>query len=485
MSELRSLIRACAIKRVVIYCLDRLSRDPTHGVILTQELEKHDVILEAVTEDMDNSELGKLINYIRGFSAKLEAEKIKERTGRGIRARVFDRKLPVTYTEPFGYSWDKKNTRLIPNKDYDIAKLIIDFAFGGKSFDYIISELKRRAIASPRGLPEWNKHTISGIIRNPVYAGQFYAFKSRTKEPKMRKGTRYGKTSKERLPPDQWHYIPEIEVTQPIITMNQRDILLEQLEKRQKYSQRNAKRNYLLRGFVFCETHHGKKGEARVYCGQPHNGSWRYFCPVGKCQGAFIDGLELENMVAVQTAFFLFELDKRNWALTEAQMGKTSESLKFDITKLQKENDSLIGKMTKLEDSMLDGQVDELVYKRLKTQYDTRRRFLAEEQTRLLDEIKQIDRAQNVSEYMKDLIHKWKKGLAQSLRTFTDFDGTERPEAETAYWRQLLTSINFELHIHPLSATDSYLERYKIKRKEINCELRYALPLEIALPLPG
>jgi len=57
LNELRELIRNDQVEVVVIYCLDRLSRDPTHGVILTQEMEKHNVALEAVTEDIDNSEL--------------------------------------------------------------------------------------------------------------------------------------------------------------------------------------------------------------------------------------------------------------------------------------------------------------------------------------------------------------------------------------------------------------------------------------------
>ena len=83
LNELRELARAGDIDIVVVYCLDRLSRDPTHGVILTQELEKHHVPLEAVTETVDSSELGKLISYIRGFASKLEAEKIRERTMRG------------------------------------------------------------------------------------------------------------------------------------------------------------------------------------------------------------------------------------------------------------------------------------------------------------------------------------------------------------------------------------------------------------------
>ena len=71
LSEMRELARNDEIDVIVVYCLDRLSRDPTHGVIITQEFEKTQVSLEAVIETVDSSELGKLISYIRGFFSKL------------------------------------------------------------------------------------------------------------------------------------------------------------------------------------------------------------------------------------------------------------------------------------------------------------------------------------------------------------------------------------------------------------------------------
>src|SRR4030067_1185022 len=94
LDKLRELVRTEAIDVLVCYSLDRLTRDPGHGVIITQELEKHHVTLEAVTEDVDNSELGKLISYIRGYAAKVEALKIKERTMRGKRARARGGRIP-------------------------------------------------------------------------------------------------------------------------------------------------------------------------------------------------------------------------------------------------------------------------------------------------------------------------------------------------------------------------------------------------------
>ncbi|MFC1846423.1 recombinase family protein, partial [Chloroflexota bacterium] len=121
---LRELVRNDDIQVVVVYCLDRISRDPTHGVILTQELEQHCVKLEAVTEDIDSSELGKLISYIRGFASKLEAEKIKERTTRGKRTRAMRGELPQgTGVGMYGYDWNKESKRReIINSEAEVVR---------------------------------------------------------------------------------------------------------------------------------------------------------------------------------------------------------------------------------------------------------------------------------------------------------------------------------------------------------------------------
>jgi len=121
LNELRDLVRADDVDLVIVYCLDRLSRDPTHGVILTQEIEKHNVSLEAVTETVDSSELGKFINYIRGFFSKLEAEKIRERTMRGKKAKARMGRIPGGgASRLYGYDYikaaDKNGGRRVINE---------------------------------------------------------------------------------------------------------------------------------------------------------------------------------------------------------------------------------------------------------------------------------------------------------------------------------------------------------------------------------
>ena len=106
LSQLRELIRSKSIDRVIIYTLDRLSRDPVHLIILQDEMERVGVEFVSVTESVDSSDLGKLISHIRGYSAKLEAEKIKERTTRGKRARALSGRLPSnSHAHLFGYTY--------------------------------------------------------------------------------------------------------------------------------------------------------------------------------------------------------------------------------------------------------------------------------------------------------------------------------------------------------------------------------------------
>ncbi len=76
--QLRQGVRDKEVEAVIAYTMDRLSRDPVHFIILQEELERAGVELILVTETVDSSDLGRLITYIKGYAAKLEAVKIRE-----------------------------------------------------------------------------------------------------------------------------------------------------------------------------------------------------------------------------------------------------------------------------------------------------------------------------------------------------------------------------------------------------------------------
>lgn len=512
LDELRELVRSEQISGVVIYCLDRLSRDPTHGVILQEELKTHHVTLEAVTENIESTKLGELITYIRQFAANLEAEKIRERTMRGTKARVFDRRLPVTYKQPFGYSWDKENKRLVPNSDYDAVKLIFSLATEGKSYDYIIAELKRRGISSPSGLPEWNKHTISVLIRNPVYVGRYHAFKYGVVEPKKRNGRTNGKSSVRQLPQDQWHYIPEIEVVNPPMTLDQRALLLEQIQQRQKLSKRHAKRDYLLRGMIFCETHLGKQGEPRRYHGRPYGDKCRYICPaVGKCDGKYLDGPRIEEYFKSLVNFIFGATESSFWRIItdEKNQKKTGDALQAELAKLEKEKNKLIDNLVKIEDNWLGGRYqDTEVYDRLKLKYQHQHDQVKARQETLLDQLAQLGRENEAFVSFMQLRERFLARLRVSLPSFKyweticnafDIVPPYTPEMVKAKeivdkwqaedkdykplsqseWRELFTAVNLKIGIYPNKTKGKRSANFGLGKKMVSFDFGFMLPIDM------
>ena len=260
LNELREIIRNEQIDIVVVYSLDRLSRDPGHGVILTQELEKHRVVLETVTEDVDNSELGKLISYIRGYASKLEAEKIRERTTRGKRAKVKEGKIPHGgFARLYGYDYDKITKKRVVNETEaywvkQIYELLVNGGLSTNAITYRLRELN----APTKSSHYWNRSSVMGILKNPAYIGRTYAF------------TFYQSTNL-RKPKSEWIEIPN--ATPAIITEELFEAAKTQLKLNNEKSKRNTKQQYLLRGHLYCR----QCGHA--YCGHVDRTIGYYRCP--------------------------------------------------------------------------------------------------------------------------------------------------------------------------------------------------------------
>ena len=289
LNELRDLIRTNDIDAVVVYCLDRLSRDPTHGVILTQELEKHNVTLEAVIETVESTELGKLINYIRGYASMVEAEKIKERTMRGKLARLKEGKLPQgTGIGIYGYEWDKTTgRRTVADCEAKVFQKIFTMVLQGFSFRKVALELNKAHIKSKSG-PNWYPFTIRRIVTNEAYMGKTYFHKTK----------RTAKTKVTSRPREDWILLPD--VTPPIVTeeiFNRTQELLRQGKQARPIKQSSP---YLLVGFIKCS----KCGSP--ICGTTMNRKYRYYQCTGArptttrgkiCDAAYIRANELENSV--------------------------------------------------------------------------------------------------------------------------------------------------------------------------------------------
>lgn len=162
---------------LLAYATDRLSREQLHiGVILDRVL-RADASLQFVTEDFENSPVGKFLLSARTFAAELELAKIAERTQRGRRARVASGKPLASPRPPYGYQWnDDKSGYLLDPLTAPIAREIFDWALQGVSLRGIGSKLFERGIPSPTGIARWTAAVIRELLLRSVYSGDAEAF---------------------------------------------------------------------------------------------------------------------------------------------------------------------------------------------------------------------------------------------------------------------------------------------------------------------
>jgi len=258
LDQLRQWVRDREVDVVVAYTLDRLSRDPVHFIILQEEMERSGVELILVTEDLDNSDLGLLITHIKGYAAKLEAEKIKERTMRGKRARALAGKLPAnSHAKLYGYSYMPgkgvgEGIRYIDEQQATIVRQIYQWLLEGLSTDAITYRLRELGIPTPSGKGYWIRSTVLQILKNPAYCGKTYAFTRTYGMPKYRlkPDTKRKNTGIIWKPREQWVEIPH--ATPAIISEETFNTAQEKLVENRRLATRNKKHEYLLGGHIYC-----------------------------------------------------------------------------------------------------------------------------------------------------------------------------------------------------------------------------------------
>lgn len=183
LSALREQLRRGELDVVLAYAIDRVSRNQSHLAILAEEIENHGARLDLVTEDFEDSAVGKFIRQAKGFAAEIEREKIAERTTRGTRARVGAGK-PLAGGKPlYGYRWgDAAKSFLVEADDtFPVALRIWQAALGGATLGAIQAELHAGGVPTPTGrAPHWHLSTIRHVLAEPRYMGVYTCYQTET-----------------------------------------------------------------------------------------------------------------------------------------------------------------------------------------------------------------------------------------------------------------------------------------------------------------
>ncbi len=437
--ELRRLINNHEIQALAVFDRDRLQAKGLQRLVFLSECKdaKVELIICQGPPIIDEPE-GQLVELALAIGKERQILRARQGSRDGLHDRATKRRLPITYHKIYGYKWDRENNRLLRDENAPTTDLIFKMLLDGISYDPIIKELKQRGILSPAGHPEWNKATLSAIVHNPVYAGRYYALKKQAVEPRKRRGDTYGNSSCRKLPLDEAHYLPEIEVVEPYITWEQRQQILDQLAKHQKLAQRNAQRDYLLRGMIFCETHRGKKGEPRRYHGQPHGkkGGWRYVCPVGGCTRPYLSGPEIEQYVKKVIIGLVIDQPDEYYLPLYQQFSHnfTKDTLHRELHSLRKKYAKNINDEVKLEERILEGKVHPEAEKVLKDKLKAQREWIGKEEATKINQLAILVKENAAKKSLDEMRQKYGERMKNNRLT-------------QEVWRKIFSVLNLSIHV--------------------------------------
>lgn len=425
LSAIRERIQRREIDAVICYAIDRLSRDVAHLTIFIDECERAKVAPLFVTESFDDSPEGKLIRSIRGYTAEVERQKIKERVTRGMKARVASGKLPNGSGKLYGYTQDRETTaRQIHPTEAAIVRRIWDEAFRqGIGALTIARRLNRENIPSPASqkrkwpegqTPQWSKSAILEILKNPAYAGLSYAFRYQAERINGKITHRLRKAS-------EWLLLPD-SLTPAIISREMFEAMPAKLQSRRASADgaRNLTRPVLLRGFVFCVC-----GRRRSF--DPSHG---YRCPsrsavIRHCQSSCTPADALHDTVWNEVASLMSD-PARLQALIEAA-ARNEIGDKSALTEQAARLESAIQQNRKKVEKMLatfadaEGELSEMIESQTRAILETNRALRAEleaVQAKLELTGAQEFQAAKLSELANGLLDDWQDSIERKREIF-------------------------------------------------------------------
>ena len=430
--RLASWVKRHEINAIGMLDRDRLQSIPEQRLAFLAECREAGIeIILCQGPAMIEGDMGALIEHVQAIAKKQQVLRAKLGAKDGLHDKVTEDRKPISRHKILGYRWET-DTRMVPNEDWETLKLILDLAYSGNTLYAIQRELKKRAILSPKGGDTWERSSILSILRNPVYGGRYYALRHLAVKPNTRKAKTFGNSSTKCLSLDKATWLPEVEVINPPLTWGQWLELYERRQRNWELSQRHARADYVLRGFIRCGTHRGKKGEPLKYYGQPQGKSYKYTCPKGGCDHPNLNGPRLLQEVkeavkkvlnAEPDEFYGRLADKRNRV-------ETAASLQNELQTLQIRYEKNINAETELESRNLLGQEHPEVYQRVKTRLHSQRKWIQERQEYVEGMLAQLGRDINVITSLNEIRAKFNGRL---------------DELTDAEWRQLFTILNLEI----------------------------------------
>ena len=160
------------ISHVVVYKLDRWSRNVAAGLNLEDDLLKRNVALYSVTEPNENTPQGRYIRLMLQGQAQFDNEVRAERCLLGMKTRLAQGKW--MWRAPYGYrrGAGASEPSLVPDKRAKLVKKLFELvASGNHTKASALAAATALGLRSDKGLP-LTQETIRKTLISPIYIGR-------------------------------------------------------------------------------------------------------------------------------------------------------------------------------------------------------------------------------------------------------------------------------------------------------------------------
>ncbi len=387
-------------KAIIVYRLDRISRNISDFSSLIEELSRLDIAFISIREQFDTgTPMGRAMMYIASVFSQLERETIAER----IRYNMHELAKTGRWlggTTPTGYASEsvqkvtidgkaKKacKLKLIPEES-EIVRLIYSLYIEHDSLTSVEAELIKRGLKTKNN-KLFTRFSIKSILQNPVYMiADVNAYNFFVKENADLNSAKdefdsvhgmmvYNRTKQEKgksvtyLPPDEW--IVAVGLHQGIVPGKVWISVQESLDRNKSKAYRKPRNNEaLLTGLLYCtcgSRMYPKISKRKTADGKPiytyvcklKERSKRSMCNSKNANGNTLDLAVIEQIKLLEDdkGFFIDQLEQSrkfytgNRAAYEDQLA----SIRHEKEELEKKIEGLVDSLADLGDSTVRNQV--------------------------------------------------------------------------------------------------------------------------------
>lgn len=175
--RLKEDIKSKRINTIIALKLDRITRSIFDWEKLMTFLDENDAYIDCANDEVNTTNAnGKMVSRLLMSASQNEIERTSERTKVGLAGAIKQGHLPSQ--APLGYKHENKKL-VIDYSTKDVVVRIFELYYNGNSYQTISNILNEEQVL---GKSNWRDSTITAILENEVYKGDFVHGK-RTKHP--------------------------------------------------------------------------------------------------------------------------------------------------------------------------------------------------------------------------------------------------------------------------------------------------------------